>query len=106
VDFAHVPVVKRLTRMPVCIDPSHSVGMRAPSPEGILDIMHVTAQGVIAGANMVLVDFHPVPNKALVDGPQALLIKELPLFLEDIRIARAAYEQRVALARHYQEAES
>jgi 3-deoxy-7-phosphoheptulonate synthase len=29
VDFAHVPVVKRLTRMPVCIDPSHSVGTRA-----------------------------------------------------------------------------
>ncbi len=28
VDFAHVPVVKRLTRMPVCIDPSHSVGTR------------------------------------------------------------------------------
>ena len=59
VDFAHVPVVKRLTRMPVCIDPSHSVGTRQPRPDGILDIMHVTAQGVIAGANMVLVDFHP-----------------------------------------------
>ena len=28
VDFAHVPVVKRLTRLPVCIDPSHSVGSR------------------------------------------------------------------------------
>ena len=88
VDFAHVPVVKRLTRMPVCIDPSHSVGARASSPDGILDIMHATAQGVIAGANMVLVDFHPVPGKALVDGPQALLIKELPFFLEDVRIAR------------------
>ncbi len=42
--------------------------------------MHATAQGVIAGANMVLVDFHPVPGKALVDGPQALLIRELPFF--------------------------
>ena len=98
VDFAHVPVVKRLTRMPVCIDPSHSVGTRAASPDGILDIMHVVAQGVIAGANMVLVDFHPAPAKALVDGPQALLLHELPLFLEDVRIAREAYERRVALA--------
>jgi 3-deoxy-7-phosphoheptulonate synthase len=105
VDFAHVPVVKRLTRMPVCIDPSHSVGMRASSPEGILDIMHVTVQGIIAGANMVLVDFHPVPGKALVDGPQALLIRELPLFLEDVRIAREAYEQRAALAERYREDE-
>jgi len=98
VDFAHVPVVKRLTRMPVCIDPSHSVGSRDRAPDGLLDVMHVTAQGVIAGANMILVDFHPQPSKALVDGPQALTLDELPLFLEDVRIAREAYEKRVALA--------
>jgi 3-deoxy-7-phosphoheptulonate synthase len=97
VDFAHVPVVKRLTRMPVCIDPSHSVGTRAASSDGILDVMHATAQGVMAGANMVLVDFHPAPPKALVDGPQALLLKELPYFLEDVQIAREAYLRRVAL---------
>jgi len=97
VDFSHVPAVKRLTRMPVCVDPSHSVGSRHASPDGILDMMHVTAQGVLAGANMVLVDFHPVPPKALVDGPQAMLLKELPYFLEDVQIARAAYLQRVAL---------
>ncbi|HWP46201.1 MAG TPA: hypothetical protein VNM22_03480 [Candidatus Limnocylindrales bacterium] len=101
VDFAHVPVVKHLTRMPVCIDPSHSVGLRSSDPNGILDIMHVTAQGVIAGANMILVDFHPEPSKALVDGPQALLLKELPHFLEDVQIAREAYEKRLALAQRY-----
>ena len=104
VDFAHVSVVRRLTRMPVCVDPSHSVGARTASPDGILDIMHVTAQGIIEGANMVLVDFHPVPSKALVDGPQAMLIKELPHFLEDIGIAREAYKKRVALAERYQQA--
>jgi 3-deoxy-7-phosphoheptulonate synthase len=98
VDFAHVPVVKRLTRLPVCIDPSHSVGSRERAPEGIPDVMHVTAQGVIAGANMVLVDFHPQPAKALVDGPQALLLSELGWFLEDVAVARAAYEKRRALA--------
>ena len=96
VDFAHVPVVKRLTRMPVCIDPSHSVGSREVAPDGLLDVMHVTAQGVIAGANMILVDFHPVPSKALVDGPQALTLDELGFFLEDVRIAREAYERRIA----------
>jgi 3-deoxy-7-phosphoheptulonate synthase len=103
VDFAHVPTVKRLTRMPVCVDPSHSVGSRAASPDGILDVMHVTAQGVLAGANMVLVDFHPAPAKALVDGPQALLLKELPHFLEDVQIARQAYLARVALQQRYGE---
>jgi 3-deoxy-7-phosphoheptulonate synthase len=99
VDFAHVSVVKRLTRMPVCIDPSHSVGGRFRAPDNILDIMHVTAQGIIAGANMVLVDFHPDPTVALVDGPQALRMEELPKFLEDVRIVREAFEQRVALFR-------
>jgi len=98
VDFAHVPVIKRLTRMPVCIDPSHSVGSRDQAPDGLLDIFHATAQGIIAGANMVLVDFHPEPAKALVDGPQALLLEELGHYLEDIRIAREAYERRAALA--------
>lgn len=101
VDFAHVPVIKRMTRMPVCIDPSHSVGGRNSSPDHILEIMHATAQGVIAGANMVLADFHPDPARALVDGPQALLLKELPWFLEDIRIAREAYERREVLAGTY-----
>ena len=103
VDFAHVPVIKRLTRMPVCIDPSHSVGSRDRAPDGLLDISHVTAQGVIAGANMILVDFHPVPTKALVDGPQALLLEELPYFLEDIAIAREAYEKRRALTQRFLE---
>ncbi len=98
VDFAHVPVVKRLTRMPVCVDPSHSVGSRSRAHDGILDVMHVTAQAVIAGANMVLVDFHPDPAKALVDGPQALLLSELPHFLEDVAIAREAYLRRQELA--------
>jgi 3-deoxy-7-phosphoheptulonate synthase len=101
VDFAHVPVVKRLTRMPVCIDPSHSVGTRDASPDGILDVMHVTAQGVIAGANMILVDFHPVPAKALVDGPQALTLDELPYFLEDVALARETYEKRRALTQKF-----
>jgi len=99
VDFSHVPVVRRLTRMPVCVDPSHSVGSRAAGPDGILDVMHVTAQGVLAGANMVLVDFHPNPAKALVDGPQALRLDELAHFLADVGIAREAYLKRAELAR-------
>ena len=95
VDFAHVPVVKRLTRLPVCIDPSHSVGRRIVAPDGLLDIFHVTAQGVIAGANMVLVDVHPSPAEALCDGPQALLLDELPRLQRYVSTVRAAYEDVV-----------
>ena len=101
VDFSHVPVVKRLTRMPVAIDPSHSVGTRARAPDALLDIFHAVAQGVIAGANMILVDFHPQPARALVDGAQALLLSELPHFLDDVALARETYEKRAQLARDY-----
>ena len=94
VDFGHVPVVQRLTRLPVCIDPSHSVGKKSVAPDGLLDIEHATAQGVIAGANMVLVDFHPRPEEALCDGPQALLLNELERYLTDVQIVREAYLKR------------
>jgi 3-deoxy-7-phosphoheptulonate synthase len=94
VDFAHVPVVKRLTRMPVCIDPSHSIGIRASSPDGLQDIFHVAAQGIVVGANLVLTDVHPEPRRALVDAAQALTLEELPYFLEDCALVRETYEKR------------
>ncbi len=96
-DFAHVPVVKRLTRLPVCIDPSHSIGKRDTSSDGLLDIWHATAQGIIAGANLVLVDLHPKPEEALCDGPQALLPSELEHFVRDTQIVRDAYLARLKL---------
>ena len=101
VDFAHVAVVRRLTRMPVCVDPSHAIGSRDKTADGILDVLHAMAQGVIAGANMVLADFHPVPAKALVDGPQALPLELLPQFLEDAQMVHETYKRRGALAQHY-----
>ena len=97
VDFAHVPVVKRLTRMPVCVDPSHSVGSREKSNDGISDILHASAQGVISGANMILIDFQPTPSEALVDGPQALVVPELSKFVDDTLAVREAYEKRIKI---------
>ncbi len=77
VDFAHVPVVRRQTRLPVCIDPSHSVGScwsrRTACPTSSTSI----GQGIVAGASMVLVDFHPHPERALCDGGQALTLDQL-----------------------------
>ena len=94
VDFGQVPIVKRLTRMPVCVDPSHSVGTRDKSSDNILDVAHAASQGLVAGANMVLVDFHPEPTSALVDGPQALLMSELSRFLDDMAASHEFYLQR------------
>jgi 3-deoxy-7-phosphoheptulonate synthase len=99
VDFAHVPMVKRLTRLPVCVDPSHAVGRRDRAGDGILELMHAAAQGVIAGANIVLTDVHPEPQKAMCDGPQALTLPGLQHFIDDMMVVRRAYEERLRLER-------
>ena len=91
VDFAHVPVIKRLTKCLVCVDPSHSVGTMRVAPDGISDIFHAVGQGLISGADMVLIDFHPFPEQALCDGPQALKIQQLPHFVRYVETVRRAY---------------
>jgi 3-deoxy-7-phosphoheptulonate synthase len=95
VDYAHVPVVRRQTRLPVCIDPSHAVGRMERAPDGLPDIFHVVGQGLIAGASMVLIDIHPRPELALCDGPQALHVDELPRFMRYAQVVRDAYEDIV-----------
>jgi 3-deoxy-7-phosphoheptulonate synthase len=96
VDFAHVPVVRRQTRLPVCIDPSHSVGTGLRAPDGLPDIFHAVGQGIVAGASAVLVDFHPDPKRALCDGAQALTLDMLGPLVDHVRRVRAAYEGSVA----------
>ncbi len=98
VDFAHVPVVRKLTRLTVCVDPSHSVGRSDVAPDGLPYIFHVIGQGVIAGATSVLVDFHPQPHTALCDGPQALTLPQLPVLLDYVRTVREAYEKLRGIA--------
>jgi 3-deoxy-7-phosphoheptulonate synthase len=98
VDFAHVPVVRKLTRLPVCIDPSHSVGRAEKAPDGVPYIFHVIGQGIIAGATSVLVDFHPQPETALCDGPQALTLDKLGVLLAYTRRVRRCYEELTELA--------
>jgi 3-deoxy-7-phosphoheptulonate synthase len=100
-DFTMVPVVKRLTRLPVCVDASHAVGRRTRGSDGLLDIFHASAQGVVAGANMVITETHPEPARALSDGPQALLPSELQHYVQDVQLARTCYEQRLKLASSY-----
>ncbi len=93
VDFAHVPVVRRLTRLPVCIDPSHSVGRMDLAPDGLPDIFHAVGQGIVTGASAVLIDFHPRPELALCDGPQALGLEQLPRFMRYVEVMRRAFTE-------------
>jgi 3-deoxy-7-phosphoheptulonate synthase len=68
-DLTAVPVAKGLTHLPVMVDPSHASGRR--------DLVAPLARAAVAvGADGVLIDVHPSPDTALVDGAQALLPAE------------------------------
>jgi 3-deoxy-7-phosphoheptulonate synthase len=96
VDFAHVPVVKRLTRMPVCIDPRtrSAFARRARRPAGHLQRRR--AGDCLRREPRA----HRHPSRAREGARrrgQALTLEELPRFLEDCAISREAYLKRCQL---------
>jgi 3-deoxy-7-phosphoheptulonate synthase len=64
-DISAVPVVQRLSHLPVIVDPSHSGGRRDL-------VLPLTRAAIAVGADGVIIDVHPEPAKALCDGDQAL----------------------------------
>jgi 3-deoxy-7-phosphoheptulonate synthase len=64
-DVSAVPMVQQLSHLPIIIDPSHSAGRRDL-------VVPLARAGIAAGADGVMVDVHPNPEQALVDGAQAL----------------------------------
>jgi 3-deoxy-7-phosphoheptulonate synthase len=64
-DLSIVPVLKRLTHLPVFVDPSHATGHAESVPP-------LARAALAAGADGVMVEVHPDPLRALCDGPQSL----------------------------------
>lgn len=64
-DLSAVPMVKRLSHLPVIVDPSHGTGDR-----GLVLPMSLAA--IASGADGLILEMHPEPAKALSDGPQSL----------------------------------
>ncbi|MFO7664472.1 MAG: 3-deoxy-7-phosphoheptulonate synthase [Chloroflexota bacterium] len=86
-DTNAIAYVKRVTSLPVIADPSHATG-RADL------VLPAARAAVAAGADGLLVEFHPNPAEALSDGEQAVLLSELPGFHYEIgQIARAMGRQ-------------
>jgi len=77
-DISAVPVVKQLSHLPVLVDPSHSGGRR-------VYVAALTRAAVAAGADGVMIDVHPAPETALVDGPQAILPTEFATLMDEVR---------------------
>jgi chorismate mutase/prephenate dehydratase len=77
-DISAVPVLKARTHLPVFIDPSHAAGVRELVPP-----LAMAAKAV--GADGIIVEFHPEPEKALSDGPQALLFPQFEQLMSNLR---------------------
>lgn len=82
-DLSIVPIVKRLSHLPIIVDPSHATGKRE-----LIEPMAKAA--VAAGADGIMVEVHPNPEKALVDGNQSLRLDDFSKLMHElVPVARA-----------------
>jgi 3-deoxy-7-phosphoheptulonate synthase len=82
-DISAVPVVQRLSHLPIVVDPSHSGGRR--------DLVAPLSRAAVAvGADGLMIDVHPTPETALVDGAQAILPSEFAELMDEARALAAA----------------
>jgi 3-deoxy-7-phosphoheptulonate synthase len=77
-DLNIVPVLKARTHLPVVVDPSHGIGIRRHVP-------NMALAAVMAGADGLLAEIHPQPEKAASDGAQTLNFEEAALLFVQIR---------------------
>ena len=77
-DLSLVPAVQRISHLPIIIDPSHSTGKREK-------VIPLARAAIAVGADGLLVDVHPYPERALCDGPQALLFDMFRQMMGEVR---------------------
>jgi 3-deoxy-7-phosphoheptulonate synthase len=88
-DINAVPLVKSLSHLPVIVDPSHGIGLRKHVPA-------IARAGVAAGADGLIVEVHPHPEKALSDGHQSLDFPEFEELMRQVRVIALAIGRSVA----------
>jgi 3-deoxy-7-phosphoheptulonate synthase len=88
-DLNAVPVLKALTHLPVVVDPSHGIGIRAHVPA-------MARAGIAAGADAIIVEVHPRPEQALSDGQQSLTPVEFEELMRQVRVIAGAIGRAIA----------
>jgi 3-deoxy-7-phosphoheptulonate synthase len=88
-DLSVIPPAKQATHLPIVVDPSHGTGKRAYVPA-------MSLAALAAGADGLLVECHPDPDKALSDGPQSLDFPALAALLGRLRAVAPAVERVVS----------
>ncbi len=78
-DLSVIPVLRSLTHLPICIDPSHGTGKWEYVPS-------MAMAAIAAGTDALMIEVHPTPNKALSDGPQSLTPAKFDKLMQDLSV--------------------
>jgi 3-deoxy-7-phosphoheptulonate synthase len=77
-DISSIPVIKKASHLPIIVDPSHAAGHYTLVPA-------IAKAAVAAGADGLLIEVHPNPKEALVDGLQSLTMSDFARLMEELR---------------------
>jgi 3-deoxy-7-phosphoheptulonate synthase len=88
-DLTAIPVVHKLSHLPIIADPSHGTGLRDK-------VIPMARAAVAAGADGIMVEVHPNPEEALSDGAQTLYPDQFAQLMREVRIIAEAIGRRVA----------
>ena len=87
-DLSVVPVIQRLAHLPILVDPSHGTGHRER-------VAPMARASLAAGADGVMVEVHPTPDRALSDGPQALIPSQFERLVTELRAMAPLLSRRM-----------
>lgn len=87
-DISAIPVIKKLSHLPIIADPSHATGIRDKVPP-------MARAAVAAGADGLLIEVHQNPNGALSDGAQSLFPDQLEALMDELKIIVQAIGRKI-----------
>jgi 3-deoxy-7-phosphoheptulonate synthase len=88
-DLTAIPVVHKLSHLPIIADPSHGTGLRDK-------VIPMARAAVAAGADGIMVEVHPDPEQALSDGAQSLFPDQFTQLMREVRVIAEVIGRRVA----------
>ncbi len=88
-DISAMPIIKKLSHLPICADPSHGTGRRDK-------VAPMARAAVAAGADALLIEVHCHPDKALSDGAQSLYPEQFSKLMGQLKMIAAAVERTMA----------
>jgi 3-deoxy-7-phosphoheptulonate synthase len=87
-DISAIPIVKKLSHLPIVADPSHGTGRRDK-------VAPMARAAVAAGADGLLIEVHNCPDKALSDGAQSLYPEQFAQLMGELRVIAPAVGRRI-----------